>query len=74
MVPKSLEKVTCEVCGIMIVKKVFLRHFKEKHVSDPPQFKCELCNFTSKRELQLKDHQRRLHLEPTILLSRKNKQ
>lgn len=58
-------KVKCPECGKCFVEKALNRHKREVHSSNPPKFKCDTCGFTAKRNVQLLDHIRRKHTEPT---------
>lgn len=58
-----LPRTKCPDCGIDISIKGLERHKRENH-SKSETFKCQFCNFTSKRQATLSDHQRRIHFEP----------
>lgn len=56
-----LPKTTCPDCKISITVKSLERHLKEIH---GPPIKCDLCEFITRREASLLDHQRRKHSDP----------
>lgn len=43
-------------CGKLIVAKILKRHINEIHSEDIKMFPCNLCDFTTKREVQLNKH------------------
>ncbi|XP_055321248.1 uncharacterized protein LOC129577760 [Sitodiplosis mosellana] len=57
-------KTECSICGKTITKKILNRHMRELHGDKKDDLKCGLCDFTTKRNTSLLDHQRRVHLQP----------
>ena len=45
----------CTVCGIVILKKNFPRHFRDKHTGPKPRSLCPLCQKSYKTSDWLKD-------------------
>ena len=45
----------CTVCGIVILKKNFPRHFRDKHTGPKPRSLCPLCQKSYKTPDWLKD-------------------
>lgn len=64
---RRLPKTQCPECGISITSKVLKRHLREQHANISEEFKCNLCEFATKREDALLDHQRRKHYEPVTM-------
>lgn len=64
---RKLAAIVCPDCNKTISQKGFKRHQRERHSEDASKFKCNLCQFASKRPDQLLDHQRRQHFEPSML-------
>lgn len=61
----EVSKVMCPECRKFFVEKVLNRHKREVHSSKPPKFKCDTCEFTTKRNVDLLAHIQRKHTEPT---------
>lgn len=63
----GIGQIKCPDCYKYYLAKTFKRHQKEKHLESSPAFTCNICSRSFKRGGLLKDHQRRVHLEPIPL-------
>lgn len=55
------KKISCTICGEMIVKKCMEQHIKARHVEKPKPFKCEQCDEAFLRKRDLVKHKKEKH-------------
>ena len=54
------DKITCPICRVVVVRRVYRRHFETMHcVQDPVP--CQFCQKTFKHRYSLDCHQRQAH-------------
>jgi hypothetical protein len=54
------ERITCPVCKVVVVRRVYRRHYETMHcVQDPVP--CQFCQKTFKHRYSLDCHQRQAH-------------
>lgn len=66
-ISRKLPRTQCPKCSKPMSQKSLIRHNREVHYEGTKKYKCDLCQYKSKREACLLDHIRRKHFEATAL-------